>query len=134
MEQDATMARIGRGMELSQRGERTAARGLFAEVWNDIGGCSGEPFHRCTLAHAMADLQDDVHQELVWDLRALDAADLITDKRAAQAGVTIPGPPSIRRYTSTLVSATARSMISTFSGSRRHGRAPIPGSSAAGVR
>jgi hypothetical protein len=35
----------------------------------------------------MADVQDDVHQELVWDLRALAAVDLITDERVAQAGV-----------------------------------------------
>lgn len=89
-EPDPTMARIGRGMELSWRGEREAARSLFAEVWNDIGGDSGDPFHRCAHAHAMADVQDAVHEELVWDLRALDAADLITDGRAARAGVTSP--------------------------------------------
>jgi hypothetical protein len=35
----------------------------------------------------MADVQDDVHDELVWDLRALESADLMTDERAAQAGV-----------------------------------------------
>ncbi|MDT4930415.1 MAG: hypothetical protein QOF92_3282 [Pseudonocardiales bacterium] len=38
----------------------------------------------------MADVQDDVREELLWDLRALDAADLITDERVAQAGVTSP--------------------------------------------
>jgi hypothetical protein len=38
----------------------------------------------------MADVQDDVHQELVWDQRALAAADLLTDARVAQAGVTLP--------------------------------------------
>jgi hypothetical protein len=38
----------------------------------------------------MADVQDDVHDELVWDLRALQAAELMTDERAAQAGVTSP--------------------------------------------
>ncbi|MFI7607643.1 tetratricopeptide repeat protein [Micromonospora sp. NPDC049366] len=35
----------------------------------------------------MADVQDDVHQELVWDRRALAAADLLTDARVAEAGV-----------------------------------------------
>lgn len=30
-----------------------------------------------------------MRQELVWDLRALDAADLVTDERVAQAGVTL---------------------------------------------
>ncbi|MFJ6597083.1 hypothetical protein ACIQPP_40925 [Streptomyces violaceusniger] len=30
-----------------------------------------------------------MRQELVWDLRALDAAGLVTDERVAQAGVTL---------------------------------------------
>ncbi len=90
IEPDAAMTRIGRGLELGQHGEREAARSLFTEVWNDIGGENSDPFHRCALAHAMADVQDDVHEELAWDLRALKAADLITDERAAQAGVTSP--------------------------------------------
>jgi hypothetical protein len=38
----------------------------------------------------MADVQDDVRQELVWDQWALVAADLITDARAAEAGVSLP--------------------------------------------
>ncbi len=88
---DETMSRIGQGMELSQRGERAAARQLFAEVWSDIGGESGIPLHRCALAHSMADVQDEVRDELVWDLKALEAADLITDERAAQAGVAALG-------------------------------------------
>jgi len=71
IEPDATMTRVGEGMQLSHRGERQAARQLFDEVWNQIGGDSGDPFHRCALAHAMADVQDDVHQELTWDMRAL---------------------------------------------------------------
>jgi hypothetical protein len=87
---DAMMARIGQGIELSQRGERDAARQVLARVWTDIGGEHGDPLHRCALAHAMADVQDDVRAELVWDLRALQAADLITPERATEAGVTSP--------------------------------------------
>ncbi|AGP51668.1 hypothetical protein M271_00140 [Streptomyces rapamycinicus NRRL 5491] len=87
---DPTIARIGQGVELHHhRGQREAARDLFAQIWDDIGGEQGDPLHVCVLAHAMADVQDDVGQELVWDLRALDAADLVTDERAAQAGVTL---------------------------------------------
>lgn len=89
-EPDATMAEIGRGMELSGQGERAAARTVFTGVWEQIGGADGDPFHRVALAHAMADVQDDVEEELVWDLRALDAADQLTDERATQAGVTNP--------------------------------------------
>jgi hypothetical protein len=65
----------------------TAARDLFAQVWSDIGGHDGDPFHCCALAHSMADVQDDVNEELAWDLRALGAADLLTDERAACGGV-----------------------------------------------
>jgi hypothetical protein len=88
MDSDETMARIARGVELHhQRGERDAARALFGAIWDEIGGESGDPLHVCVLAHAMADVQDDVHEELLWDLRAMTAAGLLTDDRVAQAGV-----------------------------------------------
>ncbi len=87
---DPTIIRIGQAVQLSHQGERDAARLLFAEIWDEIGGEQGDPLHRCTLAHAMADVQDDVREELVWDQRALAAADLLTDARMTQAGVSLP--------------------------------------------
>ncbi|MBG0566721.1 tetratricopeptide repeat protein [Actinoplanes aureus] len=88
---DATLARIGQGVELHHhRGRRADARDLFARIWDEIGGEQGDPLHVCVLAHAMADVQDDVRQELVWDQRALAAADLLTEDRVARAGVTLP--------------------------------------------
>lgn len=86
---DEIMARIGMGLALSQRGQREAARQLFLEIWDDIGP-AGDPLHRCALAHSMADVQDEAAEELVWDLRALEAADLISDERSRQGGVSIP--------------------------------------------
>jgi hypothetical protein len=87
---DQTLSRIGQGVDLHHRqGEREAARLLFAEIWDEIGGEQGDPLHVCVLAHSMADVQDDVHQELVWDRRALTAAGLLTDDRLAQAGMTL---------------------------------------------
>jgi hypothetical protein len=86
---DPTIIRIGEAVQLSDQGEREAARLLFSEIWDEIGGEQGDPLHVCTLAHAMADVQDDVGQELVWDQRALVAAGLLTDARVAQAGVTL---------------------------------------------
>lgn len=83
---DPVMAGIGEGMELGRQGERAAARELFARLWSEIGE-DGDPLHRCALAHSMADVQDDLHQELRWDERALAAADALTDERAAAAGV-----------------------------------------------
>jgi hypothetical protein len=38
----------------------------------------------------IADVQQEVLQELLWDQRALAAADLLTDARVAQAGVALP--------------------------------------------
>jgi hypothetical protein len=84
---EPTLIRIGEAVQLGHRGERDSARLLFAEIWAEIGGEQGDPLHVCTLAHAMADVQDDVRQELVWDQRALTAVDLLTDERVAQAGV-----------------------------------------------
>ncbi|MEU1727858.1 tetratricopeptide repeat protein [Actinomadura sp. ATCC 39365] len=91
MTADPTMARIGQGVDLHHhQGRPEAARDLFAQIWDDIGGEQGEPLHVCVLAHSMADVQDDVRQELMWDLRALAAADRVTDEQVAQAGVAIP--------------------------------------------
>lgn len=87
---DPTILRIGEVVQLGHQGEREAARLRFAELWDEIGGEQGDPLHRCTLAHAMADMQDDVRQELVWDQRALAAADQLTDARVAEAGVPLP--------------------------------------------
>ncbi|MFC7530896.1 GNAT family N-acetyltransferase [Actinoplanes sp. GCM10030250] len=88
---DATLTRIGQGVEMHHgRGERDAARRLFEEIWDEIGGEKGDPLHVCVLAHSMADVQDDVRQELLWDQRALAAADLLTDERTGQAGVALP--------------------------------------------
>lgn len=80
------MARIGEAMALGQRGERSAARELFGQLWAEIGE-DGDAFHRCALAHSMADVQDDVVAELLWDERALAAADSLTDARVAEGGV-----------------------------------------------
>ena len=88
MTSDPTMARIAEGVDLHhRRGRRADARDLFARIWAEIGGERGDPLHVCVLAHAMADVQDDAHEELIWDQRALAAAGLLTDDRVARAGV-----------------------------------------------
>ena len=61
-----------------------------AGSWDEIGGEQGDPLQVCVLAHAMADVQDDMHQELLWDQRALAAADKLTNERTAHAGVVLP--------------------------------------------
>ncbi|MFI7546518.1 hypothetical protein [Actinoplanes sp. NPDC049599] len=88
MTTDSTLARIGHAVALHHsQGRPAAARQLFAQLWDEIGGERGDPLHVCVLAHSMADVQDDVHQELLWDRRALAAAALLTEDRVAAAGV-----------------------------------------------
>ncbi|QWF82394.1 hypothetical protein [Amycolatopsis sp. CA-230715] len=87
---DPMLIRIGEAVQLGHQGKRDAARALLAALWEEIGGDEGDALHRCTLAHAIADVQDDVRQELVWDERALAAAGLLTDARLALAGVELP--------------------------------------------
>ncbi|MFW3173080.1 hypothetical protein [Geodermatophilus sp. CPCC 206100] len=86
---DETMARIGAAVTRAQRGEPDAARRELTSLWNELGP-GGDPLHRCTLAHHLADLQEDPREELAWDQRALAAADAVTDERAAAAGATGP--------------------------------------------
>ena len=80
-QQDPVMARIVEAVGLAQAGNGDAARPMFVELWDEIGD-EGDPLHRCTLAHHAADVQQDVEAELMWDLRALAAADEVTDERA----------------------------------------------------
>jgi tetratricopeptide (TPR) repeat protein len=78
---DDVMAAITRAQHFALDGDRDAARRAFEELWQQIAP-EGDPLHRVTLAHYMADLQDDPSDELEWDLRALTAADPLTDERA----------------------------------------------------
>ncbi|MEU4419683.1 hypothetical protein AB0F81_03595 [Actinoplanes sp. NPDC024001] len=88
---DAVLVRIGQAAELHHhRGQPDAARDQLTGLWDEIGGEQGDPLHVCVLAHTMADVQDDVRQELLWDQRALAAADRLTDSGVAEAGVTLP--------------------------------------------
>ncbi|WP_053753114.1 tetratricopeptide repeat protein [Streptomyces sp. MMG1533] len=77
---DAVMTRIGQVVMLHHAGDREEARQRFLGLWAEIGE-DGDPLHRCTLAHYMADTQDDPFDELAWDLRALTAAEELTEDR-----------------------------------------------------
>ncbi|MFC7327890.1 hypothetical protein [Marinactinospora rubrisoli] len=79
-DEDPTMRRIADAITLHRDGDAAGARQRFAEIWADISP-DGDTFHQCVLAHYMADLQDDLRDELVWDLRALAAADASSDDR-----------------------------------------------------
>lgn len=81
---DPVLARIALGLEgvqAAQRGRTAEARASFEALWEALGE-RGDVFHRCVLAHYLADLQDDPRAELEWDRRALAAADSLTAERA----------------------------------------------------
>ncbi|MFG2599084.1 hypothetical protein [Streptomyces sp. NPDC048462] len=80
---DVVMTRIGQAIMLLHGGDREEARNRFGLLWAEIGA-DGDALHRCTLAHYMADTQDDPGDELAWDLRALAAARTLTDERVAE--------------------------------------------------
>lgn len=80
-EDDPIMTRIQEGVALRVNGDHAGALERFSLLWREIGE-RGDPLHRCVLAHHMADVQDDPAVELDWDLRALRAADDLTDERA----------------------------------------------------
>ncbi|MFJ2295589.1 hypothetical protein ACIOG7_28505 [Streptomyces sp. NPDC087894] len=82
---DAVMTRIGQAVMLLHAGDREEARNRLGVIWSEIGE-RGAALHRCTLAHYMADTQDDPGDELAWDLRALTAAEGLTGAVDADPG------------------------------------------------
>lgn len=89
---DPTMEAIGRAALEGRAGDIASARRKLLALWSTIG-VTGDPLHRCTLAHHLADLYEDPAQALAWDIRALDAADAMTERRVQQhhAGLRIAG-------------------------------------------
>lgn len=91
--EDGVLTRIGQAIMLHRGGDREEARNRLSALWHEIGP-HGDAFHRCTLAHYMADTQDDPRDELDWDLRALEAAEGFVTERPDGNGVS-PGESSV---------------------------------------
>ncbi len=86
------MEAIGDAVLRGRGGDPEPARRDLLALWRQIG-ITGDPFHRCTLAHYLADLYEEPAEALIWDVRALDAAAALTDQRARHhhAGLTVAG-------------------------------------------
>ncbi|SFW90073.1 hypothetical protein [Amycolatopsis australiensis] len=80
---DDVLVAIDAGLRQHIGGDRAGAYATFARLWESIGP-DGDPLHRVALAHHMADVCDDPAEELEWDLRALAAADSLTDSRVQE--------------------------------------------------
>ncbi|MGV9676884.1 hypothetical protein ACWDSJ_16540 [Nocardia sp. NPDC003482] len=89
---DSTMAAIAEAMSLGAQGDPAGARERMTALWRTVGA-AGDPLHRCTIAHYLADLFDDPAEALTWDVRALDAAEALTDERvrAHHEGLSVAG-------------------------------------------
>ncbi|MFI5841775.1 hypothetical protein ACIA8K_18900 [Catenuloplanes sp. NPDC051500] len=74
------MAAIGAAVEQGRAGDAQGAREALAALWARVGA-EGDALHRCSIAHYLADLQDEVVEELAWDERALDAVSTLSDER-----------------------------------------------------
>ncbi|GLY47781.1 hypothetical protein [Lentzea sp. NBRC 102530] len=80
--EDDLMARVTATVQRGRAGERVAAREELESMWAEVEHGGGDDFHRCVIAHFLADLQDDQRDELAWDERALAAVRGVSDERA----------------------------------------------------
>ncbi len=85
---DPVLDRISDALDLFNAGRRSEARDGFAAIWSDIE-IDGDPFHQCVLSHYTAGAQDDPHQEVAWNRRALDAANRIGRERPDAASLSV---------------------------------------------
>lgn len=90
-QQDETLQRIMDAYRLHCRGDQGEARSRLLALWDELGA-GGVAYHRCVLAHFMADTQHDLEEELDWDLKALEAAE------AAIEQGTDPTLPAVERF------------------------------------
>lgn len=91
---DTVMAAIGLAVARGHDGDAEGARRDLTRIWTDIE-TTGRPFHRCVLAHYLADLYPDPAAALVWDERALAAA-LAAEADPAEAAQLSGFFPSLR--------------------------------------
>lgn len=92
---EGILVRIGQTVMLHTGGDREEARNRLVDLWEEVGE-RGDPYHRCILAHYLADTEADPADELDWDLRALTAADALLRQEAAgpreEPGEQVDGP------------------------------------------
>jgi hypothetical protein len=77
-------------------GDRERARESLAECWQ--GTSARDAAQRCVLAHYLADIQDELHNEVAWDETALVAFVDVAETDLAPIGLPSAGAlePSLR--------------------------------------
>lgn len=79
------MIEVGDAIAKGHAGDRAGARESPERLWKIVGE-NGDPFFRCAIAHSLADVLDDVDEELEWDLLAMGAASSLTNDRIREGG------------------------------------------------
>ncbi|GAA2272556.1 hypothetical protein GCM10009853_027920 [Glycomyces scopariae] len=114
---DATMDAIAKAVADGHTGDPEGAKARLLAMW-EAAGPDGDPLHRCALAHHLADLYADPAEALAWDVRALDAADALTDERT---GAHHPGLKAAGLYPSLHLNlAEGYRRLASFDAARRH--------------
>jgi hypothetical protein len=80
---DPVLAAVGRAVAEDHSGDADSARRALLDLWARTGVTS-HPLHRRTLAHHLADPHPDPAQAPAWGVRALDAADAVTEQRRSR--------------------------------------------------
>lgn len=112
---DPFLDRISEALDLFNAGRRKEAREAFAALWSEIE-TDGDAFHQCVLSHYMADAQDEPTDELMWDRRALAAADRIAKEKPDTASLSVLSLyPSLHLNLADVLSRTG-----DITGARRH--------------
>ncbi|WP_377641423.1 hypothetical protein [Oryzobacter terrae] len=73
------------GVTVALGGDRVRGRVLLEEAWDGTDDAHGA--QRCVIAHYLADVQDDLADEVAWDERALAAFDGVSDADLAPVGI-----------------------------------------------
>lgn len=80
---DSLMDDLHSAIVVAQTGDHSEARRLFTEIVPRLGDDAGK---NCILAHYMADVQDSVADELLWDLRSLHHLKQVTEDQIEVLG------------------------------------------------
>ena len=78
---DAVTIAVGRALA----GDRVGGRRDLLDLWDRTGPADAAP--RCVLAHYLADLEDDLADEVAWDERALAAYAGVGETDLAAIGI-----------------------------------------------
>ena len=72
-------------VQVALSGDRSEGRGLLEACWASTG--SGDHAIQCVLAHYLADVQDDLEDEIRWDESAVRDHQLVGDDDLAAVGI-----------------------------------------------